>query len=198
MRKLAVAYLPICALLLVVGPELIRFLFTDRYLSSWPVFAVNVTLLPLSIVLLDPLYRAYTEQRYFLIRVRIVLVLAVILFLWFGTSHFGLVGAIVAVVAVNLTERIVTGIRFGRVMGVTRHDVSLLKDVGRIALAAAGAALVAIFIRAQMLAAGPLTILLVCGATFTVIYAACIFLLKIPSREEKRAVLDWLVRLQHL
>lgn len=198
MRKLAAVYLPIFALLLVVGPELIRILFTDRYLSSWPVFAVNVTLLPLSIVLLDPLYRAYSEQRYFLIRVRIVLVLVVILFLWFGTSHFGLVGAVGAVVAVNLAERIVMGIRFGRVMGVTRHDASLLEGVARIALAAAGAALVASFIRAQMLGARSLAILLVCGVVFTVIYAAGILLLKIPSREEKRAVLDWLVRLQNL
>src|SRR6266849_5561216 len=62
-RKLAAAYLPIYALLLVVGPEFIRFLFTDRYVNSWPVFATNLTLLPLSIILMDPLYRAYAEQR---------------------------------------------------------------------------------------------------------------------------------------
>lgn len=193
MRKLAAAYLPIYALLLVVGPEFIRFLFTDRYRSSWPVFAVNLTLLPLSIILMDPLYRAYAEQRYFLIRVRMVLVVLVILFLWIGTTYFGLVGAIGAVVVVNCTERIVTGIRFGRVAGVTRSDLSLVKDLGKLGVAAAGAALVAAIIRANILAAKPLIILLVCGAAFTTVYILGVLLLRIPSLEEKGLVLDRLM-----
>jgi O-antigen/teichoic acid export membrane protein len=193
MRKLAAAYLPIYALLLVVGPEFIRFLFTDRYLSSWPVFAVNLTLLPLSIVTLDALYRAYAEQRYFLIRVRIALVFAVVLLLWFGTARFGPVGAIGAVVIVNLAERLIMGVRFARVMGVTRRDIGLLKDVGRVALAAVGAALVAMLIRAQIHAAKPIVVLLVCGAAYALFYAAGVLLLKVPSLEEKRAVLDRLM-----
>jgi O-antigen/teichoic acid export membrane protein len=193
MRKLAAAYFPIYALLLVVGPEFIRFLFTDRYLSSWPVFAVNLTLLPLSIILMDPLYRAYAEQRYFLIRVRMVLVVLVILLLWVGTTYFGLVGAIAAVVAVNCIERIVTGIRFGRVAGVTRSDLSLVKDLGKLGVAAAGAALLAAVVRANILAARPLIILLVCGASFTAVYILGILLLRIPSLEEKRLVLERLM-----
>ncbi len=194
-RKLAAAYFPVYALLLVVGPEFIRFLFTDRYVNSWPVFAINLTLLPLSIVLLDPLYRAYAEQRYFLIRVRAVLVIAVMILLWFGTAHFGLTGAIGAVVIVNLAERIVMGIRFCRVMGVSRHDILLVKDLSKLAVAAAGAALVTAVIRANMLRARPLLVLLVCGAAFMAIYLPGIFLLKIPSHDEKRIVVDRLLRI---
>jgi len=193
MRKLAAAYLPIYALLLVVGPEFIRFLFTDRYLSSWPVFATNLTLLPLSIILMDPLYRAYAEQRYFLIRVRMVLVVLVLLLLWIGTAYFGLVGAIAAVVVVNCAERMVMGIRFGRVLGVTRSDLSLTKDMGKLGVASAAGAVVAAVIRANMLSARPLVILLVCGAAFSMVYILAILLLRVPSLEEKRQVLDRLM-----
>jgi O-antigen/teichoic acid export membrane protein len=193
MRKLAAAYLPIYALLMVVGPEFIRFLFTDRYLSSWPVFAVNLSLLPLSIFLMDPLYRAYVEQRYFLIRVRAVLVVVVMVLLWIGTKYFGLVGAIAAVVVVNCTERIVTGIRFGRVLGVTRSDLFLTRDLVKLGVSAAAAAAVAAVIRANMLPAKPLVILLVCGAAFTMVYIFAILLLRIPSLEEKAVVMDRLM-----
>ncbi len=189
MRKLAAAYLPIYALLLVVGREFIRFLFTDRYLSSWPVFAVNLTLLPISIILLDPLYRAYPEQRYFLIRVRTVLLFAVILLLWFGTAHFGLLGAISAVVVVNLAERVVTGIRFGHVLGVTRKDIVLVKDLGKLAVAATGAAVASAVIRAHLLAAKPLIILVISAAVFVPVYILGVLLLGIPSVEEKNSVL---------
>jgi len=193
MRKLAAAYLPIYALLLVVGREFIRFLFTDQYLSSWPIFAVNLTLLPIGIVLSDPLFRAYAEQRYFLIRVRAMLLLALIVLLWFGISHFGMLGAISAVVAVNLAERVIAGIRLGHVLGVTRKDVVLVRDLGKLAVAAIAAALVTAIVRAQMLAAKPLLILAVCGAVFAAVYGAGVLLLGIASAEEKKIVLDRLM-----
>ena len=192
MRKLAAAYLPLYAVLLVVGREFIRFLFTDRYLSSWPVFAVNLTLLPISIVILDPLFRAYAAQRYFLIRIQVILLVALMLFLWFGISHFGLVGAISAVVVVNLAERVITAIRFGHVLGVTRKDVVLVKDLG-LAIAATAAALLTAFIRAWILAAKPLIILIVCGSVFGLTYGLAVLLLGIPSTEEKKIVLDRLM-----
>jgi O-antigen/teichoic acid export membrane protein len=188
MRKLAAAYLPIYAVLLVVGREFIRFLFTDRYIDSWPVFAVNLTLLPLSIILYDPLCRALAEQRYFLIRLRIVLLLALIPLLWFGTVYFGLVGAIAAVVAANLADRSVMIIRFGYVLGFRRKDMVLVKDIGKLALAAAVAALVTAAVRTQILAAKPFVVLAVCGSVFAAVYVVGVFLLRVPSDEEKRIV----------
>src|SRR5260370_32314183 len=94
MRKLAAAYLPIYAVLLVVGREFIRFLFTDRYIDSWPIFAVNLTLLPLSIILYAPLCCALADQHYFLILLRTVLLLPLLPLLWFFRLHLGLVAPI--------------------------------------------------------------------------------------------------------
>jgi hypothetical protein len=102
---------------MVVGPEFIRFLFTNRYAASWPIFAVNLTMLPASILLLDPIFRAHSEERFFLLRLRIGIILAqaLVLFLW--TLPLGLVGVISVVVATNITERVVTSVHFGRLLG---------------------------------------------------------------------------------
>ena len=183
-RKLAAAYLPLYFLLLVVGPEFIRFLFTDRYASAWPVFAIYLTLLPISMILYDPLYRAFADQRYFLIRLRIVLLAALIPLLWFGSAQFGLVGAISAVVVVLAAERVVTLIRFSRILGVSWTDVPLALDIGKLALAAGGAGLATMFLRVHLLAHKPFFVLAVCGTAFAVIYIVAVLLLRIPSQDE--------------
>ena len=67
-RKLAAVYFPVYVFLMVAGREFIRLLFTARFADSWPIFAINLTLLPLGIILLDPLYRAFQRERYFLLR----------------------------------------------------------------------------------------------------------------------------------
>ncbi|HVF89732.1 MAG TPA: hypothetical protein VNH22_06670, partial [Blastocatellia bacterium] len=59
------------------------------------------------------------------------------------------------VVLAGLAERAVTGIRMGRVIGVKRSDLGLLKDVGKMALAAAAAGLVTIAARVLLPHARP-------------------------------------------
>src|SRR5256884_2824439 len=50
--------------LLVSGRDFIVILFTERYLDSWPVFAIGLALLPLSLISTasDPVFRAYPER----------------------------------------------------------------------------------------------------------------------------------------
>jgi len=188
MRKLAAVYFPVYALLVVVAHEFIGFLFTRRYLASVPVFVINLTLLLLGIMLQDPLFRAYVEQRFFLIRLRVALCVLLTAGLWFGTSHFGLVGAISAVVLVSVTERIVMAVRFGRILGVGRKDLVLLKDIGKLAIAAAAAALVAESVRFMLRDARPLVVLIVCGMVFSLVYLCAVLLAGVLTPEEKDLV----------
>src|SRR5439155_1231936 len=60
-RMLAALYFPLYACLLVVGREFVTVLFTESYRGSWPIFAVNLTLIPLGILTsaCDPVLRAY-------------------------------------------------------------------------------------------------------------------------------------------
>ena len=183
-RKLAAIYFPVYALLMVVGPEFIRFLFTNRYAASWPIFAVNLTMLPASILLLDPILRAHSEARFFLLSVRIGIILAqgLILFLW--TSALGLVGVISVVVATNITERVITTTYFGRLLRVSREDWVLARDIGKVALACLVGAAAAAALRFLLAGAVPFVILAGCGTVFAIAYLASIHLLRIPTREE--------------
>jgi len=65
-RKLAAVYLPIYVVLLVTGREFLTFMFTSAYARSWPIFAINLTLLPISLIEVDAVVRAYERHRFFL------------------------------------------------------------------------------------------------------------------------------------
>jgi O-antigen/teichoic acid export membrane protein len=188
MRKLAAVYFPMYAFLLVAAPEFISFLFTRRYLASVPVFSINLTMLLLGIFLYDPLFRAYVDQRFFLIRLRVVLCAVLALGLWFGTTRFGLVGAISTVLLVSVVERAVTAVRFGRILGVRRTDIVLLRDVGKLAAAAVVAGLVAAGGRVLLQGARPVVILLICGVAFSLVYLGAVLVAGVMTVEEKEIV----------
>ena len=188
MRKLAAIYFPIYAALIVTGPEFLSVLFTDRYRASWPIFAVNLTLLPLGILLQDPLFRAYYSQRYFLLRVRMVAFVALVFALLAGTSWFGPLGAVSAVVCITIVERSITITRFARLTGVKRTDIVLLKDVGKLALAASMAGVAATVTRALLWSGRPVTIVIACGVVCAIVYAASVLILGIITSEEKALV----------
>jgi O-antigen/teichoic acid export membrane protein len=169
-RKLAAVYFPVYVFLMVAGREFIRVLFTARFADSWPIFAVNLTLLPLGIVLLDPLFRAYERERYFLLRFRLVLAAVLILTLWFFTARLGMIGVIAVVVTIAAFERSVMAVHFARLLKVTARDVVLLRDIGKIGIAALAAGIVASLVRVLLLPEGAFVVLAGCGAIFTFVY----------------------------
>ena len=168
--KLAGVYFPVYVFLMVAGREFIRVLFTARFADSWPVFAVNLTLLPLGIVLLDPLYRAYERERYFLLRLRLLLAVVLILTLWLFTARLGLLGVIAVVVTIAVFERTVMAVHFCGLLGVGAGDLFLLRDAGKLALAALAAGTVAALIRLLLAQASAFVTLAGCGAAFAIVY----------------------------
>lgn len=188
MRKLAAAYFALYAFLLVVGQEFIVVLFREQYLASWPIFVVNLAMIPLGIITsaYDPVMRAYPEHRFFLLRARGVLLGALFVALWFGTRRVGLVGVISLVVLTNLLERVVVAVRCGKALGATWGELSLFKDVGKLACAAVCAALATALARAVVAASlRPFFVLAICGAVFGVVYLACVWLTGILSADER-------------
>jgi O-antigen/teichoic acid export membrane protein len=171
-RKLAAVYFPVYVFLMVAGREFIRVLFTARFADSWPIFAVNLTLLPLGIVLLDPLYRAFQRERYFLLRLRFLLAAVLIVTLWLFTARLGLLGAIAVVVMIATTERAVMAVHFCRLLGITVRDLALLRDVGKLGVAALAAGAVAEVVRLLLARASALAVLAGCGAAFALVYLA--------------------------
>jgi O-antigen/teichoic acid export membrane protein len=185
MRKLAAVYFPLYALLLVVGREFIAFLFTQRYAASWPVFAINLTTLPFLILIADPIIRAHAEHRYFLLKVRAVTIVLLFCALWFATSRYGLVGAITVMVCASAADRLVEAFKAWSIVGVTRRDAVLLKDVGKIGVAAVAAGGAAAAARLLVAGARPFYVLLACGVVFGCVYVALVFALGVPTAEER-------------
>jgi O-antigen/teichoic acid export membrane protein len=187
MRKLAAIYFPVYVFLLVAGREFITVLFTDQYLASWPIFALNLTLIPLGIITTanDAVMRAHAEHRFFLVKLRLVLIPLLLAGLWFATSSFGLVGAIAAVVAASIVEASATGFKAGRILGVVRKDVVLLKDVGKLAASAIAAGIVGTLVRSLMPGSRPLVVLISCGIAFSLVYLAAGWMTGVISSAER-------------
>lgn len=188
MRKLAAFFFPMYAFLMVAGREFIAFLFTPAYLSSWPIFALNITVLPFFVVIFDPLVRAYSQHRYFLLKVRVVMFFVLIAGLWFGVARFGLLGAVGTVVLIGVAERLALLLKFGRVLGVSRRDLPLLGDVGKIALSSVAAAAVAAVVRALLHGFKPFPVLAACGISFGLVYVGALLLLKVVTEDEFESV----------
>lgn len=189
-RKLSAIALPVYALLLVVGPEFITVLFTTKYSASWPIFAINTAQIPLSVITsaYDPVLRAYPEQRYFLLRVRMFLLALLAVMLWQGTSRYGMMGAISMVVLVSAAERVIISIRVGRLLGLTSRDWFLLKDVAKMLVVVALASGVTALVRQSMGQAPALVVLCVCGAVFSFCYALGLLLLGVITPEERTLI----------
>jgi O-antigen/teichoic acid export membrane protein len=189
MRKLALVYFAAYALLLVAGREFIVVLFTEKYLASWPIFAINLTMILIYFMtnIYDPVMRAYAEHRFFLLRLRVVLLAGLLVALWFGTARLGLVGVITLVVCVNLVERVLALAKAARIVDVHTKDIGLFKDVGKLAGAAAAAGAAAWIVRALLGGVHPFVILVACGCVFVCVYAAAIWLFKIVTPDERAA-----------
>lgn len=196
MRKLAAFFFPVYALFMVVGREFIEFLFTPAYLGAWPILAVNLTLLPLSIVMLDPLARAYAEHRYYLLKLRALMFFVLVGGLWFGVARYGLLGAVGTIVAISVLERLALLQKFARVLKVSRRDVSEFADVAKLGAASLAAACAALVVRALMSGFRPFYVLAACGVAFAAVYLATVLLLRVVNEEEFEMVRARLARLR--
>lgn len=197
-RKLAAVFLPVYVFLMVTGQEFLTFMFTSAYAESWPIFAINLTLLPLCLLDVDAVARAYKGQRFYLVKLQVVLSVVMVFALWYGISRFGLVGAISAVIAINFILRVLLAVRFSRVLGMKLKDLWLLLDVGKVALAAAVAGLFCFFVRSAIMAGGarPLTIMVGCFMVLVAIYLPAVMLLRVPTADELQKVRRSIARLQ--
>ena len=172
MRSLAAVFLPFYAFFLVMRHEIIEVLFTERYLSSAPVFAIHLTLVPLAVLATpgDAVMRAYADCRFFLLRLRSALALLTLAALWSATERFGSVGAVSVVASVALLDRCAVTLKAGSRLGAGRRDLLLFGDPAKLGLASLAAGLVAATLREALAAAPALPTLLACGLGFGAVY----------------------------
>jgi O-antigen/teichoic acid export membrane protein len=198
MRSLSLAYFPIFAFLLVMAREVVIFLFTTKFLASVPIFRVNLLFLPLSVVMVDPVMRAYKEQRFWMLKVNVIVLIVLVVTLQLGISSFGLIGTISCVVGVQYLSRFALLAHVGKFLNLRWGDIHRLSDVGKTAIASLGAAGIALGIRSVTTDFKPFVSLLITGVPFVAAYIALLFVFKVPAPEELAFVRDKLLTVRAL
>jgi hypothetical protein len=84
------------------------------------------------------------------------------------------------------------------VLGATLRDLTLFKDVGKLAMASAVVGLLCLFVRSLLIAGGfgSLMILTICFVVFAALYLTAILMMGIPTRDERLKVRRGVERLQ--
>jgi O-antigen/teichoic acid export membrane protein len=195
MRKLAAVYLPAYAFLLVMRREFIVGLFTDRYVESIPIFAINLTLIPLCMFVVDPIMRAYAEHRLFLVKLHGVLLACLTIALALSITRFGLTGAITLMVLFTYAGRAATVVKVVRILGMRAHDAVLYADVVKIAGAAAVAAGATSIFRRLVPALPPLVALAACGIGFGLVFVAAVLAAGVVTADERAVAWAYVARL---
>lgn len=150
MQKLAFVYFPIYVFLLITAHTFITTLFTQEYAASASVFVINLTLLPFSILITDPIVRSYKELGRFFLLTRILVLTALIGVLYFGLESFGLTGMITAAVGAILIEKCIAETMVIRKLGLGLQHLPLLKNVAKTAIISVFAGVITYFVYANI------------------------------------------------
>ncbi len=212
MQKLAFFYFPIYVFLLITANTFIITLFTQKYERSATVFVINITLLPFSILITDPIVRSYKELGRLFLLTRIFVLVGLVAVLYYGLGYFGLTGMITTAVDALLIEKAIAETMVIRKLGLGLQHVLLLKNVAKTAVISTLAGIVTYFVyanthaylldlgrhlAAQVFSAtregtldfvGGSFVLLVCGLVFSPIYLLAANFWGVIEEDEKNQV----------
>jgi O-antigen/teichoic acid export membrane protein len=165
--RLSFVFLPSMALLAIVAPTLISFLFTDRYLGAVPIFRLAIISIPMAALPLDGVMRARAQNR-FMFRISVLKVVLTAPLVWAGLHLVGPIGALGGWICAEETCRMILLHRAARLFNTTIPGVlprELWLQAAAAAVAAAPGAL------ALHLAGGPLFVqLCLAGVVFGIAY----------------------------
>jgi O-antigen/teichoic acid export membrane protein len=150
MEKLSLFYFPAFVFFMITAYTLITTLFTSKFADSVPIFTVNIMLLPFYVLMTDPIVRSFASLGRFILKVRIVVVIALIIMLTYGIQHFNLQGMIAIVVVSAVFDRVISFLKVAKTIRVTRSDFALLKKVGKTALIAVSVGVPTYFVYGQI------------------------------------------------
>jgi O-antigen/teichoic acid export membrane protein len=212
MSKLAFAYFPIYAFLLITATTFITTLFTQKYAASATVFIVNITLLPFAIFVTDPIVRSFKELGRLFLLTRILVLTCLVGVLYFGLDSFGLRGMITTAVGAVILERCISFMLVAWKVGLKWQHLRLLRNVARTAAAAAVAGVLTWAVYANVVGVVPecggrlaaewfamskpsvlsfvggALVLTICGIVFLPTYLVLANILGVIDTEEKEAV----------
>jgi len=182
-NRLAALQFPLFAMLFVAGHDLIVLLYTRTYEASAHIFLVSITLMPLGVLLLDPIIRAYKDLRNFLLGVRIVVFVALFCVLGPVIHRFGMMGAAVTAVAAQFLERVVIAWTAARAVEAESRDLRLYADLFKVIAVTVCAGVAAYFVRNLIPASLLVPRIVVVGLCVGAIYLPAMLALRLPGWE---------------
>ena len=191
MRKMAAITIPAWLCLVVVSEPFIIFLYTSAYRESAPLFAVNMTLLPLMVIIYDPLMRVYSETRRYMVLVRAVLLVFLVIGVTAALRMGSLRGAVSVSIAIAAAERFAVGYKLARLLGMTWKDWRLFRDIGKIAFCSIVAAGPAWVCRTATADYHPAIVLALSSAVYGIVYVSAVFAIKLPQQNERDALMHY-------
>lgn len=190
MQKLAFFYFPLYVFLMITSHTFIITLFTREYEQSASIFVINLTLLPFSILITDPIVRSFKELGRYLLLTRILVLTALIAVLYFGLNYFALTGMITLAVGAILIEKFIGETMVIRKLGIGLKHLPLLTNVAKSAVLSLLAGLVTYFVyayfhdylegvgknlAASVFATDNRRILNFVGGSFVLLVSGCVF-----------------------
>ncbi|MCZ2389981.1 MAG: oligosaccharide flippase family protein [Acidobacteria bacterium] len=139
MQKLSFVYFPAYVFLLITATTFITTLFTEKYAASANVFVVNITLLPFSVLITDPIVRSYKELGRVFLLTRLFIVAALVSCLYFLLNEISMTGMIGLAVGAVVTDKLIAEAMVIRKLHLGLKDLPLLANVGKTAIASLSA-----------------------------------------------------------
>ncbi len=146
MTKLSFFYFPIYVFLMITAHTFIITLFTAKYAASASVFVINITILPFSILITDPIVRSYKELGRLFLLTRIFVLTCLVGVLYFGLAYFTLTGMITTAVGAILIEKLIAETMVFRKLKLGSEHLPLLKNVAKTAVISLFAGVITYFV----------------------------------------------------
>jgi len=194
MRKLSLVYWPAIFFLLVWAEDFVVLVFTREYIESVPILQVNLLTLATVIPITDPVFRAFAEHRYFIVRVRFAVLAALVVVLQFGIDRLGMRGTVAAVLTATVVERVIVCWKTMRILGMDMAQLRLFRGTVNTALAAAVAVAPAYGVHLLMPSLPPAAVLIACGSVYMLTYVGLLFTWGFVEPEERQMVSNVVLR----
>ena len=189
-RKLALIFCPMVAVLLVTAHELITLLFTSAYESSIPIFMVWTASMLFATLLTDGALRVFAETRFLILQNLIRLGLIITLIQWF-LQQYDLIGAILVTLLATAVAKVCALWRLKIVMQVGMGRLLPWKSLAMILLIATAATLPAILVK-SLLVVPAFPLFMVTGFVFVLSYYLLLQRFGPMQDEEKTMLSQWL------
>jgi len=135
MQKLSFVYFPVYVFLLITANTFITTLFTEKYAGSASVFVVNITLLPFSVLITDPIVRSYKELGRVFLLTRLFIVAALVSCLYFLLDEISMTGMIGLAVGAVIIDKLIAEAMVIHKLHLGVKDLHLLVNVAKTAFA---------------------------------------------------------------